>query len=76
MNENDPFLLMSRTEKAMTKPNVELDMLRIFYNAWENLHGIKGDKRNPDVRRKAEDAAQALVDAAEPLRALRKDHGN
>jgi hypothetical protein len=76
MNNNDPFVLMARTEKAMTKPNLELDMLRNFYACWESLHDIKGDKRNPEIRSQYENAAQALVDAAHPLRALRKDNGN
>lgn len=76
MNENDPFVLMERTMKVMEKPSPELEMLRIFYNAWEHLHSISGDKRNPDVRKAAENAAQALVHAAEPLRVLRKNHGH
>ena len=62
-----------QTEAEMRQ---ELDLLRKFFESWEALHGITGDKRNPDIRRQAENAAQALIDAAQPLRILRKQHAH
>lgn len=79
MNETDKFALLERTEKAMTpaqQDSYELTMLRAFFDAWEALHAIKGDKRNPEIRAQYEQAAQTLVDAAHPLRILRKEHAH
>jgi hypothetical protein len=77
MNDSDPFCMLARVEKTMVKPDttLELTMLRAFFESWEALHAITGDKRNPEIRKQYEDAAQALIDAAHPLRALRGEHG-
>ncbi len=48
---------------------LELQMLRHFYESWEYLHAIPNDK---DHRKNSEAAAQVLVDAAHSLRALRQ----
>ena len=49
---------------------LELQMLRHFFSAWENLHNVPHDK---DHRKKAEAAAQVLVDAAQAIYTLRGD---
>lgn len=83
MNNNEQFVppwaektLGPRTVEISTVVDEQKQMLWAFYDAWEALHAIKGDKRNPDIRKQYEAAAKALVDAAQPLRILRKDHGN
>jgi hypothetical protein len=53
------------------KADQELELLRHFFDSWEALHAIKGDKRNPEIRQRAEQAAQVLVDAAMAIRAYR-----
>ena len=74
MDFDDKFALLERTQAVMAKPDSgELALLKAFYMAWERLHAINGDKRNPEVRKQHEAAAQALVDAAQPLR---KHYGN
>ena len=54
-------------EPTMAEIKQQRDMLLNFYKAWEHLHSIPHDPRN---REKSERAAQALVDAAHPLRVL------
>ena len=79
MNEVDQFALLERAEKAMNKSapitvpqdSMELTVLRSFFDAWDRLHHIKGDKRNPDVRKKYEAAAQELVDISIAVREVR-----
>ena len=43
----------------------EMILLRSFYLAWQHLHSIP---RKPQNRRRQEDAAQELVDAANTLK--------
>lgn len=45
--------------------DIELTMLRSFYESWVNLHAIKNDKLH---RRQKEQAAQILVDHAHQLK--------
>lgn len=47
---------------------LEYLMLKHFFDSWENLHNIPQDK---DHRKKAEAAAQVLVDAAQSIYTLR-----
>lgn len=47
---------------------LELKLLWAFFGAWEALHAIPNTQGN---RRKAEAAAEVLVDAAHALRTLR-----
>lgn len=56
MSERDPF-------------DVELDMLREFFDCWEALHAIR---KHPVHRRQQEAAAQRLVDCAHTIRAFRQ----
>jgi hypothetical protein len=77
--EQDPFTVVERRltaapTKAAPQTSDELPLLWAFFDAWEALHAIQGDKRNMAVKKKYEDAAQALVEAAQPLRVKR--HGN
>ena len=71
MNDELAFLAKRKDlqpDAAPAQIKMERDMLLVFYKAWEALHSIEGDKRNPEIRRKAEEAAQTLVDAAQPRR--------
>lgn len=47
---------------------LELQMLRHFFASWEALHNLPHDK---DHRKKAEAAAQVMVDAAQAIYTLR-----
>ena len=70
---NDPFVLINSVQKALTpsqQPTTELLILRSFYNAWKRLHNINGDKRNPEIRKEYETAAQELVDISHSLQRL------
>ena len=71
---NDPLMPAWVEKQFGPKQDSDLErrMLWAFFDAWEALHSIKGDKRNPDIRAKYESAAQTLVDAAHPLQAMRK----
>lgn len=51
---------------------LELQMLRHFFNSWDSLHNLPRD--DPEHRKKAEAAAQVLVDAAQSIYALREGH--
>jgi hypothetical protein len=47
---------------------MECDMLRRFFDCWENLHAIPNEHKN---KHKSEQAAQLLVDTAYAIRAFR-----
>lgn len=47
--------------------NIELDILRVFYDAWEYMHSVPNDEPN-----RKQVAAQSLIDAANDVRAFRK----
>ncbi len=68
---NQP-LVPTWVEKELESPNsqTELELLRNFYKAWQELHTIKGDRRISSVRHKHEQAAQMLVDAAMAINVL------
>ena len=72
MNADDPFLLVDRALAPQRPKDLELIMLRTFFDAWERLHAIKGDKRKPEIRKKCEEAAQELVTAADAVRKLKE----
>jgi hypothetical protein len=57
-----------KTLGAQLNNELELEMLRAFFAAWESLHSIPN---KPENRRKSEAAAEALVEAAHAIRALR-----
>ncbi len=73
---SDQFSYLASRHDLPKEPTVaemkqELEYLRAFYLAWEHLHSLSGDKRSSEFKKKAEDAAQDLVDAAVPLRRMR-----
>ena len=79
MNGNEQFIpawanqVLSKPDaEALADVKQELEMLRAFFSAWENLHAIPNVPKN---RQKAEQAAQMLVDAAHAIRALRAGDG-
>ena len=49
---------------------LELQMLRHFFASWQALHNLP--REDKDHRKKAEAAAQVLVDAAQSIVALRE----
>lgn len=48
----------------MTPEEIELEMLRDFYQKWKGLHSLEN---TPDTRTMMEQAAQNLVEAADTL---------
>ena len=66
---NEP-MMPAWAERELEKPSsqVELEMLRHFFDSWEALHAIPNERGN---RSKSEAAAQVLVDAAHAVRAMR-----
>jgi hypothetical protein len=66
----EPFIpaWAEKTLGAQLNNELELEMLRAFFDAWERLHAIPN---KPENRRKSETAAEALVEAAHAVRALR-----
>jgi len=75
MNGNEQFIpawakqVLSKPEQeAVADVKMELEMLRAFFDAWEDLHAIPNLPKN---RQRSEQAAQTLVDAASAIRALR-----
>ena len=80
----DEFSFLAQRKDLVQEPPIdeirqELEMLRVFYEAWEALHRIPHDPRNRTLQ---ENAAQALVDAANTVRRVRQpriqriNHGN
>ena len=67
MNQ-DPMYQPAWAKDALTKADPqELQMLRHFYQRWEEFHKIPNDKAH---RQEHEMAAMLLVDAATALRQL------
>lgn len=71
---NDPFKQVPtwaerELSKAPAADVAELEMLRTFYDAWEDMHSIPNDKLH---RNKKEAAAERLVGAAHTIRAFRQ----
>lgn len=69
-NEVEPFMPAWAATHFDKKKNDELEfqMLKHFFASWEALHNLP---RDSDHRKKAEAAAQVLVDAAQSINALR-----
>ncbi len=67
---SEPMMPAWAEKLERTTPNaaLELEMLRHFFASWEALHNLPQDK---DHRKKAEAAAQVLVDAAQSIYTLR-----
>lgn len=70
MNGNEQFIPAWAEDTLAKKPSsdLELEMLRAFFDAWENLHSIPNIQGN---RKKSEAAATILVEAAHAIRTLR-----
>lgn len=78
IEQQDPFAVVERPVQPKAAPVVKSESEKLlwdFFNAWEALHAVQGDKRKMEVKKKCEDAAQRMVEAAHAVKIYRASNG-
>jgi len=60
---------MSHQENAVDQDHIELEMLRVFYQAWVHLHSLP---RSSNTEFQLTEAAKSLVEAGHTVAEFRK----